>query len=319
MIGFYSFNKEKSYYNSSYIFEEGVNNDYSKNVTLYFYDNNTHCPVDGKIYSGKQFIGEVLNGNFILNETSLDKINQNEDFTIQGHTNSCFGLNENFPYYRSWTWNGWTSINDLNPIEEFNLDLDPPRPKYPQEMQGFIQPEEVKQKLENIHFENKEDLLERMEKILRTTNRDYISDKSQFGEEEYWQTPGLFLKTKIGDCEDWAIYSLSLLKAYNSSLECYAANWLTHMNIICKLDKQFVIFDQDNVEKIVKLNPDLIEQDNKILINKWINGYFEEYGIPINERQLYYLFNEKEFISFNDWRKEFIPWMFNKTNMFSKT
>jgi len=313
---FSSFNQENSQIteNDSIQNKDIVNETRNEvKLVLYFLDEKTNCTVDGNLYSKETLIGEVAGGKIELNSSSFNKIDS--EISIKGRTNICFGREANLPFYGSWELTGWDSIEKIGSEENFELDLDPRRPRYPEEMQDFIRPDEVSEKVAEINFEEGDTKIEDIERIFRRTYMNYASDEGVFGQEDYWQTPSDFLKNKRGDCEDWAIYAVSLLREYDPNLDCYAALWLTHMNVICAVNQTFLIFDQQQTEEQVKLDPKLIIQDNKIEINKWINSYFKIYGIGVEDRELYYLFNEKELISFNDWREELSDWMLKKSGI----
>jgi hypothetical protein len=47
--------------------------------------------------------------------------------------------------------------------------------------------------------------LEEMRKFLMTCR--YVSDKEQFGKDDYWQPPEFFEQTRNGDCDDFAIWT----------------------------------------------------------------------------------------------------------------
>lgn len=53
------------------------------------------------------------------------------------------------------------------------------------------------------------------EKIAKYMWRNFLfeKDQRQFGQEEYWQTPEEFMSTKKGDCEDFASFAASMLRA----------------------------------------------------------------------------------------------------------
>jgi predicted transglutaminase-like cysteine proteinase len=307
------FNKENllSYENNALGNKEIINETTNEvELNLFFLDEKTNCTVNGKLYSKENLIGEVIDGKIKINSSDFSKIDS--ALSIKGKTGACFGRDANLPFYRSWELTGWNSIENVGNEEIFELNLDPRRPRYPEEMQGFIRPDEVSQKVDEINFDEEDTKIQDIERIFRRTYMNYASDEGVFSKEDYWQTPSDFLKNKRGDCEDWAIYAVSLLREYDPNLDCYAALWLTHMNVICAVNQTFLIFDQEQTQEQIKLDSNLIVQDNKIEINKWINNYFSDYGIDVKDRKLYYLFNEKEFISFNDWREELSNWVLEK-------
>lgn len=50
----------------------------------------------------------------------------------------------------------------------------------------------------------------------------YESDQSNFGKEEYWQTPEEFIANGKGDCEDFALFAAELLK--NTGKQAFVLN-----------------------------------------------------------------------------------------------
>jgi hypothetical protein len=43
-------------------------------------------------------------------------------------------------------------------------------------------------------------------------NFTFEKDRRQFGSDDYWQTPDQFVKTRQGDCEDFALFAYEILK-----------------------------------------------------------------------------------------------------------
>jgi len=291
-----------------------------KSIELYFYDNKTNCSLDGNIYSGGTFIGNSKDGKFILfEEDYLNKFEQNSIFYIIGRTGYCFGEDNNLPFYRGWTFVDWDYLFTYEENETFTLELTPRQPRYYEEMQGFIRPDEVKEKLSSINTNPNKTLYENIKKIFWDFHMAYISDFHRFGKREYWQTPAETIKNKNGDCEDWTVTVLSLLRAYDPSLNCYMALWDTHTNIICQINRTFIIYDQDHITKTVVLDPNpnneyIITQENKIALRSMRNSYFDDYGISADERMLSALFNEKELIIFEE-RNDFIDWALDRAEV----
>ncbi len=50
-----------------------------------------------------------------------------------------------------------------------------------------------------------------LEKFMKKDLR-YVSDRTQFGKDEHWQTPEEMLSNKKGDCEDYALFAQEILK-----------------------------------------------------------------------------------------------------------
>jgi len=281
----------------------------SDKAQLLFYDNKTNCKLNGDIYFGNNFVGTSKDGNFTLSKIDYDKF-WNSEVTIQGLTDNCYGENENLPFFESWTISDLDYYFEVDEQIEFNTELNPRWPKYFEAMQGFVRPEETKEYLDKyLRFEN--DTQKDLDKISSYSIR-YRYDSGLFNEAEYWQTPKEALKRGEGDCEDWAVATLSMMREYNNSLECYDALWETHLSVICFLKNSMIIYDQGDTKFWVTLNnPNLTELERKANIRNARNNYFENFGIESDERMLYGLFNERDLITFET-EEDFVDWVVNR-------
>lgn len=280
-----------------------------KTMTLSFYDEETNCSLNGEVFINSINLGKTNEGKITINLKDLENLKEENEIRIAGYTDSCFKGDERI--YFSEYWNLYKS--DVNKIETLNFisNVNPRWPTRIEEMQDFIRPEEVTYIIKEIDF--KEDSLEEnINQIFERTHMSWLSDYKRFGKAEYWQTPRDFLNTKGGDCEDWAIYLLSLIRQKNSSAKCYIALWETHASVLCTLEDKFIIMDQDRVKESLKLDKDLSTQEKKSLIRAWRNEYFESYGISQRNRNLSYLFNEKEYFEFSEDSEEFVDWILNR-------
>jgi len=273
---------------------------------LIFYDSDTNCNLSGILVWGN-FTATVVEGKYRLYKKDYRSVDT-MDVILYGDTDVCFGKNSNLPFYLEWESDYILEYSEYT----FEAIFNPRSPEHPQAMQGFIRPYEVQERLNEVNFNEDNSQLENISQIFGRTYMNYISDSARFGKADYWQTPSDFIKSKGGDCEDWAIYTVSLLRAYDPNLNCYAALWYSHMNVLCQIDNKFIILDQDKVRKNLVLDEDLILQDNQIKARSWRNDYFKEYGIEPDERILYYLFNEKEFIEFENGQEDFIEWVLER-------
>jgi len=295
----------------SYSKYEFLVNKVDTNVTLFFYDNLTTCPLNGEVFIGNKSLGRSNEGKFALSRKDYD-LYWNTEVGIIGFSDTCFGKDIGLPLAYFWNIKDLKYYFENEETIDFIAEIDLRSPTYPQAMQGFIRPEEVQEKLNEISFKKDNYVMDNVTQIFGHTYMNYVSDLARFGKMDYWQTPSDFIKNKGGDCEDWAIYAASLLRAYDPTLNCYAALWYTHMNVICQIDKTFMIMDQEKVRVAVVLNEDLNLQDNKRNVRSWRNGYFEQFGIAPNERILLYLFNEKELIEFENGQEDFIDWVLER-------
>ena len=284
--------------------QESLDKDYF--TELYFYESNTNCSLSGKLSIGN-FNTNVVDGYYNISFLDYQNIN-NFTVILSGVTDYCFGDDANLPYYVVWESDYITDYSDYT----FEATFNPRWPTEPQAMQGFIRPEEVEERYQRISIDEDETDLENLERIFSTSYMNWVSDPGRFGEVEYWQTPNDFIQSNGGDCEDWAIYMESLIKRYNSDLNCYLAIWHTHVNILCDIENKFIILDQEKIRKNLVLDNDSSLQENQIKVRSWRNNYFEEYGISSDERMLYYLIDNDEIIYFEDGKEDFINWVLKR-------
>jgi hypothetical protein len=279
----------------------------TKEVKLSFYDEDTSCKLNGKVYLDDNILGESKNGILTLKENEVNNISLNgTNLHILGTTDLCFGGNN-----KNLTLEEYWKVNTLDFFKYdtvfFKAKITPRKPRYYEEMQGFVIPSEVKDYLSKLNLKNNTG--EDLDKINEYKVR-YRSDILQFNESDYWQTPLETMNKKYGDCEDWAVTVLSMMRSYNSSLKCYAVVWETHVSIFCYYNGNYIIYDQEKIKYSKRLNKDFNEFQNKFILKDMLNKYFDGYGIPNNERKVHALFNENETITFNS-NDEFIDWMYN--------
>jgi hypothetical protein len=210
----------------------------------------------------------------------------------------------------------------IYPLEEYFFsgddlvlysNLHPRQPQSPTEMKAFIRPTDVKSSLKEEYFSsnNDEDVLDSISSNYMT----YYSDYEQFGYNEYWQTPTETLRSAKGDCEDWAITTLSLMRAFKENISCYDIIWQTHMSVLCRLDNTFIIYDQGKVKSKTTLNKnphheEIIMQENKIKFREMLNDYFDKFGLDPNERKASAIFNDEDMILFKE-NDSFLNWVLN--------
>lgn len=285
-----------------------------KKIRFIFYDNKTDCKLNGKIYVDDVLLGETNEGVFVLTDNEYkQKFKTNSTLSIFGRTDSCFGTDTDLPFADYWTILDLQYYFDNYEDLDFGMDLDPRWPKYYVEMQDFVRPEETESYLEDslrVYFKN--NTWEDLDKIVSYMRLSYISDLNRFKKTEYWQTPAETLKIKMGDCEDWAVTTLSLIRAYNDTIACYNILWPTHISIFCYEKNRFVIYDQDKTKFSTALETEntgdsAVIQENKLAIREMRNDYFDWYGLSPTERQMYALFNEKELITFEK-DEDFVSW-----------
>ena len=283
-----------------------------KIVYLEFYDANSSCDLNGNLFVNDDFLGEVEDGSFELD--FYGNITMDDVFALSGVLGSCFGKEKGVPFFLEWSVPNLLHEQRYEFISEGGFRW----PKYPEAMQGFIRPEDTFQKYLTIDLTDADDEWGVIDKLSGYSYMNYVTDNGKFGEPEYWQLPKEFVYNRAGDCEDWAVYMVSLFRNYEPKPDCYLAIWLTHANVVCNIDSKFMIIDQEKVEKDVVLYSDYTEQENKVRIRKWMNSYFDAYftlipGIGPSDRKLFYLINEDEIIEFEDTPNDFYEWMLDRT------
>jgi predicted transglutaminase-like cysteine proteinase len=283
---------------------------------LYFYNNNTNCGLSGNLTSDKNYLGEVINGYITLSDSNLKLIKKGSILHLYGITDFCFGDDANLPFE-----DYWEPSDDLSSITESQLSyftsFNPRTPYYENSIMGFIRPEEAKPFLEEIKkqysFEN--NTFEDLKKINQYMGQIiYWEDIDLYKQKDYWVTPQEILISGKGDCEDWSIGFISLTKYYNNSLECYALATSAHITSFCFIQNKnandFAFFDQKSIWMKTRIEPSFSEQEKKTAIRSLKNEFFEEFGISLKDQQIYFAFNDKDFISFNN-TEEFVTWAYN--------
>ncbi len=269
-------------------------------IEFHFYDNKTDCVLNGDVLINDEIVGKSENGIFILEGEDYE----NSKVSINGLTDICFQKDKDLLFYETWE----VDLKDYSgKIINFRTQLTPRKPRNYKEMQGFVRPEETKNYLLDINLDN-DNFEEDLDKITSYRIR-YRADNILFNRLEYWQTPKETLDLGHGDCEDWAVTTLSLIREYNSNLKCYNILWETHISIFCFIEGNYFIFDQDETKFKRSLKEDYSKLENKALLRKMRNDYFDEYGIKPDKRKSYAVFNEEELITFQE-SNDFIDWAY---------
>jgi hypothetical protein len=279
--------------------------DINKETFLYFKDNPTECVLNGEVYINNNLIGVSNNGSLKIDKDLIDTSNAT-DLMIKGNLDSCFGNDFNLPFVEFWKIDN-LDLFTYNSIY-FKTNLTPRDPRYYEEMQGFVRPEESTQELNNLNLKSN-NKIEDLNKIAEY-RISYVTDYNLFNATDYWQIPSETITRKKGDCEDWATTTLSMIKAYDPDIKCYDVLWKTHISIFCYLENSYIIYDQDKTKYKRTLRSEYNEAENKEFLRLVRDDYQEEFGIPVNERKVYAVFNDKELVTFqND--EEFISWAYN--------
>lgn len=276
-------------------------------INLYFYDKNTKCKLNGEIYVDNILAGKTERAFFSLTEEQYGKY-VNKTLCIFGNLDGCFKEYSNWVYENCFILNLSVTREkfERNSIFPFQADIEPRQP-YKRAMMQFINPQQVSGYFGEIQpvFSTLKDI----RKIIKfvKTNMEYVDDRV-FGQKEYWLMPKETLQLKKGDCEDWGAASLSLIRAYDNKLKCYALVLPTHMSIFCYLENSFYIFDMnlEETKSVVAGNWNMIEEREKLRTS--LQKYFDSYGIDESARKIIYAFNDVEFYEFKD-NEDFINWM----------
>jgi len=276
-----------------------------KYIPLKFYDNTSSCPLDGELYLDNQFIGDTENGFFILTEQQYSLADSDSVFKLSGLTGNCFEKDNNLPFSKLWAVPDLKNYFQYGIEAEFNADANPREPETYEDIQKFVRPEEVEDYLNNLILKDGNE--KNIDRIVKYRIA-YISDKNLFGQEEYWQTPKETLERGMGDCEDWTVAVLSMLRNYNPELKCYAVIWKKHISIFCYYDNAFYIYDQGRTKFKATIDKDESVLEQKIQLRKMREDYFDDYGISPKDRDVYAVFNENELVTFEA-PEDFINWM----------
>ena len=279
-----------------------------KQVQFYFYDKDTNCPLNGYVFIGDKLIGKSINGFFNLTYENyqVNFKNLNKDISLFGKLGGCFNSDLFFDKY----WQAF-EIQDYyfngEPIFNFKTAINPNNP-VKRELIGFIQPDKVKNELNNINLNENQNTLESLSKINNYLNNkiNYKKDWDFNKQTNYWQTLEQTLNVKTGDCEDYSTTLLSLFLSYNNSLNCYNIIFTSHVTIFCHINSYYIYYDQEKTElkKQASTKQELLELKQ---------DYFEHYGIDENnntESKAHFAFNNNLFVEFKE-ENDFINWQYS--------
>lgn len=285
-----------------------VNSSQIKLPSFQFYDSKTGCNLTGTVSVDGVEIGDSQNGTFTVDEDKANLLTNGKTISIEGVSDECFGKDKGLSFYSESGMPSLTYSKFDKPILlglTFNL-------RYPsriKEMQGFIRPEEVNSYLQDIHVHDNKSL-DRVEYILDylAAKFVYTPDVTRYKESEYWATPVQSLRESGGDCEDWATTALSLIKADNSSDQCYNILFPSHVSLFCYLDGVYAFYDQDGVHSKTILLRNSVQED-KIRLREMRNTYFQIYGLSPGDNSISAVFDNKVIHSFSG-DEEFIEWAY---------
>ena len=264
-------------------------------VQFYFFDESEG--LEGYVFSGDKLIGKTSDGYFNLSyENYQDNLNLEKNLSL-------FGKLENGLYFDKY----WGSFEikryyfEGESVFNFEAKIDLNNPSR-RDLSGFIQPENVKEELKEIELKKK--VIEDLSLI-----NDYLNEKItyvedwEFNKENYWQEPSETVTLGQGDCEDYSTTLLSLFLAYEPSLNCYNIIFSSHVTTFCKIDEEYIYYDQGKTELRKEIE---WYSDVNVQLEELKEEYFEDYGIDESERA-HYSFNENSFFEFES-EENFIKW-----------
>ena len=282
-------------------------------ITLHFYDKNTNCSLNGKVSVDNIFLGVSDSGKLVLTRKDYDRLfTANTTLSIIGNTDSCFEKDANLPFFSAWTISSLEYYFENDVPVEFQADITPRFPNsyilYPM----FIRPNETMNYVSKI-VSKSETVQENIDNLgSKGINYQFKADNN------YWQIPKEFMNSFYGNCHDWAVSILSMMKAYNSSLKCYDIIWSTHMNVICYYDSVYTIYDQSEVKSSVRIAESYTSQMKKEYLRNMIVSYSKKFGLNSNERYISGVFDDKNITIFDNTEDpnytEFIDWLLSLEN-----
>jgi hypothetical protein len=283
-----------------------------KEIIFEFIDTNTECPLNGEVYFNEFYLGETEYGKIALKE--FDYIYNENNFDInyislKGLTSNCFGDESGLGFSEQWNVGNLEYYYASNTDFILEANIDARRPSGFYSVQSYIRPSEVMTYVDSLskYFED-HDLEENMDKIMSYSIR-YRHDHILFDEIEYWQTPAETLELGHGDCEDWAVTAISMLEAYDPTIDCYLILWQDHVSVLCYVDSEYIIYDQDRTKFSSKIDEDLEELEQKRELRTMREEYFDEFGIGSDARGIYGLVSNDEIVIFNE-PEDFIDWLY---------
>jgi hypothetical protein len=283
-----------------------------KQVRFYFYDDVSRCELNGYVFVNEKVIGKSSDGFFNLSYANyLENFGNDDEISIFGKLGDCFNNPELFfdeywevPEIKKYHFPGENIFNFKAKINSNN-----PSKK---ELQGFIQPEKVKEELGNVNaLGNKLNDLSEINFYLNN-KINYVDDWDFNKEINYWQTPVETLNINQGDCEDYSTTLLSLFLAYDNSLNCYNIVFTSHVTTFCYIDDYYIYYDQSKTELKRKINKNSINA--KFELKDLKKDYLEYLEVDEDiEKKAHYAFNDKEFVEFNE-EEDFIDWQYSLEN-----
>jgi hypothetical protein len=278
-------------------------------VNLKFSDPSKNCNLDGELVIDGVSIGNTQEGSISVPKTQFEKENRDLKIVLNGYSSSCYNKDSNLPFSQEWELSS-TTLSEKNEVS-FITNLSLRVPSNYDSAEKFIDSASVKDYFEtNLRSKMTGDLNEDLVSIsgIRMT---YISDEDLFNSNNYWQKASETLNRKEGDCEDWSIAVVSLIKYYNPELDCYALQWQDHISVLCYNEGSYSMIDQANTKVtgvLQKGDGQINEIENKAKLREMLNTYFSSFGFAPGEQEIQAVFDDNSSQSFDN-QEEFINWM----------
>ncbi|MEA2003859.1 MAG: hypothetical protein U9O53_02770, partial [archaeon] len=122
---------------------------------------------------------------------------------------------------------------------------------------------------------------------------------------DYWQLPNETLIKNRGDCEDFSVAFVSLMKAYDPSLKCYSMSLINHQSSICKYtedeDEYYIIIDMSLYMTEIVSDASIKQKEvKKRQLEVFFNDYFNDAGLIEENRQIDAIFDGSDLVFFEN-------------------
>ncbi len=292
-------------------------------VILNFSDSKTNCTLDGYVTFNEQIIGLTKDGAFYLFKEVFENLTERPAYSTLPYTplsecdyyclianlSKCYEEFQNrtteFCFYFETEYYSFEN----HTILKSKCDLEETTIFYLYKRREFIQPESVKGYLDSIVIINK------TEEDLETIHR-FVSKQLYYLHPGYlseWQEPLYTLKNHHGNCADFSVAVISMMRLYNSSLDCFVLLTPEHAVPFCHLGNKLGIYEQENnlYTRSLRKRPDVRNR-----IKEFIYSCFRKIGLPREGWTVEGIFNENEYYEFRD-LDEFIDWIIQKWNSYN--
>lgn len=290
-------------------------------VIFEFYDNITNCSLDGEFSFNGINLGKTEDGRFLLfKDVFFNLTNNPENITItywedqyldinclKADLSSCYSGYEDKIAYFCFYFEGHSYNYTEHTLLESACDLTDTYIYFLNNQRQLFKPETVSHYLDTIR------ILNDTEEDLETIHR-FVNQKIRYWHPGYlseWQEPLYTLTHHGGNCADHSVAVISLMRAYDPSLDCYMMLIPSHGVPFCHLGDKLRIYEQENEYYMKELQKTLSEDEARERIGKFLSDYFKSFYIPKEDRTVYGILNDEEYHEFMD-IEEFIDWVILK-------